>query len=63
LSGNPLGQGDFLRQGKYVDKNPVLWLNTTLKKGQSIHFRFMIVLYEGMRTQEQIEQRFKDYVK
>jgi len=62
LSGNPTGQGDFLRQSKY-QKNPVLWLNTTLKKGQTIHFRFMVIVYEGIKTQDQIEQRFKDFVK
>jgi len=62
LSGNPLGQGDFLRQSKY-QKNPVTWLKMTLKKEQTIHFRFMVIVYEGMKSQEQIEQRFKDYVK
>jgi len=62
MSGNPTGQGDFLRQSKYQD-NPVLWLKLTLEKGQSIHFKFRIIIYEGMKTQEQIEQRFRDFVK
>jgi len=62
MSGNPTGQGDFLRQSKYED-NPVLWLKLTLKKGQSIHFKFRIIIYEGIKTQEQIEQRFREFVK
>jgi len=62
MSGNPLGQGDFLRQSKYQD-NPVLWLRLNLERGQTIHFRFRIIVYEGLKTQEQIEQRFKDFVK
>ncbi|MHC4214128.1 MAG: DUF6807 domain-containing protein [Planctomycetota bacterium] len=62
LSGNPLGQGDFLRQSEYR-QNPVLWLNMTLKKDQSIHFRFLIIMFEGIKTQDQIEQRYKEYVK
>ena len=62
LSGNPLGQGDFLRPSKYK-KNPVLWLNMTLKKDQTIHFRFLIIMFEGIKTQDQIEQRYKEYVK
>jgi hypothetical protein len=62
LSGNPLGQGDFLRQSKYQN-NPVLWLNMTIKKDQTIHFRFLIIMFEGIKTQDQIEQRYKDFVK
>jgi hypothetical protein len=62
LSGNPTGQGDFLRQSKY-QKNPVRWLKLTLEKGQSVYFRFMIIIYEGIKTHEQIEQRFRDFAK
>ena len=62
FSANPLGQGDFQRQGKYK-KNPVIPLRLTLKKGQTAHFRFLLIAYEGIRTQEQIQERFKEFVK
>jgi len=62
FSANPLGQGDFQRQSKYK-KNPIIPLRLTLKKGQTAHFRFMVIAYEGIRTKEQIEERFREFVK
>ncbi|NQT04234.1 MAG: PmoA family protein [Planctomycetes bacterium] len=62
FSANPLGQGDFQRQSKYK-KNPVQPLRLTLKQGQRVHFRFLVVVYEGMRTKEQMEERFREFVK
>lgn len=62
FSANPLGQGDFQRQSKYK-KNPVLPLHLTLKQGQKVHFRFLVIVYEGMRTQQQLEQRFREFVR
>ena len=62
FSANPLGQGDFQRQSKYK-KNPVLPLRLTLKKGQKAHFRFLVIIYEGLRTKEQMEERFREFVK
>ena len=62
FSANPLGQGDFQRQSKYK-KNPVIPLNLELTKGQTVHFRFLVIVYEGIKTAEQIEQRFQDFVK
>lgn len=62
FSANPLGQGDFQRQSKYK-KNPVIPLRLTLKKGQTAHFRFLLIAYEGIRTQEQVEERFREFVK
>lgn len=61
FSANPLGQGDFQRQSKY-QKNPVLPLRLTLKQGETAHFRFLLIVYEGMRTQEEMEQRFRKFV-
>jgi len=60
FSANPLGQGDFQRQSKYK-KNPVLPLRLTLKPGESAHFRFLVIVYEGIRTKEQMEERFRDF--
>jgi hypothetical protein len=27
-----------------------------------VHFRFLLIVYEGIRTQEEIEKRFKEFV-
>jgi len=62
FSANPLGQGDFQRQSRYK-KNPVIPLRLTLEPGKSVHFRFLVIIYEGIRTQEQLEDRFKVFVK
>jgi len=62
MSANPLGQGDFQRQSKYK-KNPVIPLKLTLEKGRTVHFRFLVIVYEGARTKEQIEERFREFVK
>ena len=62
FSANPLGQGDFQRQSKYK-KNLVQPLHLTLKKGQKAHFRFLVIVYEGIRTNEQMEKRFREFVK
>jgi hypothetical protein len=62
FSANPLGQGDFQRQSKYK-KNPVLPLRLTLKKGQKAHFRFLVIVYEGIRATEHLEERFRKFVK
>ena len=62
FSANPLGQGDFQRQHEYA-KNAPIYLNLTLKKGEKAHFRFQVIVYDGIRTQEQIEQRFKEFTK
>ncbi len=61
FSANPLGQGDFQRQSKYK-KNPVLPLRLTLKPGESAHFRFLVVVYEGLRDKEQMEEQFREFV-
>ena len=62
FSANSLGQGDFQRQSKYK-KNPVLPFRLTLKAGETVHFRFLVIVYEGARTKEQMEMRFKEFVK
>ena len=62
FSANPLGQGDFQRQSRYK-KNLVQPLRLTLKQGQKAHFRFLVVVYEGIRTTGQMEKRFREFVK
>ncbi len=62
FSANPLGQGDFQRQRlKPYRKNKVIPLRLTLDLGETVHFRFLVIVYEGIRTQEQIEERFKKF--
>ena len=64
MSANPLGQGDFQRQRpRQYRKNKVVPLRLTLEPGETAHFRFMVIVYEGVRTTGQIEQRFREYVK
>jgi hypothetical protein len=62
FSANPLGQGDFQRQQpvKYR-KNKVMPLRLTLEQGETVHFRFLVIAYEGFRTSEQIEHRFRKF--
>jgi len=62
FSANPLGQGDFQRQrpAKFR-KNKVMPLRLTLEQGETAHFRFLVIVYEGFRSNEQIEQRFKKF--
>ena len=62
FSANPLGQGDFQRQDDY-EKNPIIPLKLTLKKGEKVHFRFLVVAYEGARTQQDFEKQFKEFEK
>ena len=63
MSANPLGQGDFQRQWpRDYRKNKVLPLRLTLEAGETAHFRFEVIVYEGVRTQEQIEERFREFV-
>jgi len=64
FSANPLGQGDFQRQQpRQYRKNKVIPLRLTLESGEQVHFRFLVIVYEGTRTKEQMEKRFKDFVK
>ena len=63
FSANPLGQGDFQRQRpKKYRKNKVIPLHLTLEQGETAHFRFLVIVYEGFRTNQQIEERFKKFV-
>ena len=62
FSANPLGQGDFQRQRpRKYRKNKVIPLRLTLEEGETAHFRFLVIIYEGFRTNEQIEKRFKKF--
>jgi len=62
FSANPLGQGDFQRQQpqKYR-KNKIIPLRLKLEQDETAHFRFLVIIYEGFRTNQQIEERFKEF--
>jgi len=62
FSANPLGQGDFQRQQpRKYRKNKIMPLRLMLEQGETAHFRFLVIVYEGFRTNEQIEERFKKF--
>lgn len=64
FSANPLGQGDFQRQRpRQYRKNKVIPLRLTLEPGGTAHFRFLVIIYEGIKMKEQIEERFRKFVK
>jgi hypothetical protein len=62
FSANPLGQADFQKgQPKQYRKNKVIPLRLTLERGETAHFRFLVIVYEGPRTHEQMEERFREF--
>lgn len=66
FSANPLGQGDFQDQWEEeygYNKNPVIPLRLTLKKGEKVHFRFLVVAYEGAKTAQDFEKQFRQFEK
>jgi len=60
FSANPLGQYDFEKKRNPETAKP---LNFTLEAGETAHFRFLMLIYEGERTKEQLEERFKVFAK
>jgi len=60
FSANPLGQYDFEKKRNPETAKP---LNFTLEAGGTAHFRFLMLIYEGERTKEQLEERFKVFAK
>jgi len=64
FSANPLGQADFQKgQPKQYRKNKIIPLRLTLEKDETAHFRFLVIIYEGIRTHEQMEERFQEFTK
>ena len=59
FSADPLGQEEF--QKKLKMQNPQR-LGLTLQPGETAHFRFLIIIYEGTRTKEQLERRFERFL-
>jgi len=60
FSANPLGQ--FVFQKSRKQQNPQAF-GLTLEPGETAHFGFRMVIYEGDRMKEQLEQKFKKFAK
>lgn len=60
FTANPLGQYVFERKRNLNNPQP---FQLTLRAGQTAHFRFRIIIYEGQKTNEQMEKRFKEFAK
>ncbi len=60
FSANPLGQEAFEKANKVA--NPKA-LHLTLEPGQSAHFRFLVMVYDGTRTKDELEAQFQKYAK
>ena len=64
FSANPLGQADFQKgQPKQYRKNKIIPLRLTLEPGETVHFRFLVIVYDGIRTHEQMEERFREFAR
>ena len=59
FSANPLGQYAF-EKGRHQESPQPFQL--TLEPGERAHFRFRMVIYEGVRTKEQLERWFEEFV-
>ena len=60
FSANPLGQYVFEKSRKQENPQP---FQLTLEPGKTTHFRFRVIVYEGMKTKEQLEQQFEQFAK
>jgi hypothetical protein len=60
FSANPLGQYDFEKKGNPDNAKA---FNLKLQKGQTARFGFRVIVYEGVRAAEQIEEQFTDFAK
>lgn len=60
FSANPLGQYAFQKSRKVEDPKP---FNLTLKKGERASFKFRVIIYDGPRTKQQLDNEFKKYAR
>ena len=58
FSANPLGQYAFQRSRKVPNPKP---FNLKLDKGESAHFKFRVIIYDGSRTKKQLDAEFEEY--
>jgi predicted dehydrogenase len=60
FSANPLGQLIFQQGTNKPNPKP---LELTLQPGQKAHFKFLMLIYEGPRTKEQLETLFEQFAR
>ena len=60
FSANPLGQSAFEKSRKVENPQP---FNLTLKKGETAPFKFRVILYDGSRTKQQLDNEFREYAR
>ncbi|MBN1125442.1 MAG: PmoA family protein [Sedimentisphaerales bacterium] len=60
FTANPLGQGAFEKAHKVPNAKD---LNFTLRPGQGAIFKHRMLIYEGLRSKEQLEKEFQEYTK
>lgn len=60
FAANPLGQFAFQNARKEEDPKP---FQLTLEPGRGALFKFLVIIYEGQKTKDQVEGWFQDYVK
>jgi len=58
FSANPLGQYAFQRSRKVENPKP---FGLTLKRNEKASFKFRVILYDGPRTKQQLDNAFKQY--
>ncbi len=58
FSANPLGQYAFQRSHKVENPKP---FGLTLKRNEKAPFKFRVILYDGPRTKQQLDDAFKQY--
>jgi len=60
FSANPLGQYAFQKSRKLDHPKP---FNLTLKKGETAPFKFRVIIYDGPRTKQQLDNEFRKYAR
>jgi hypothetical protein len=58
FAANPLGQYAFEKSRKVENPKPY---NLILKKGDTAPFQFRLILYDGPRTKQQLDNEFREY--
>lgn len=58
FSANPLGQYAFQKSRKVENPKP---FGLTLKKGETAPFKFRVIIYDGSRTKQQLDNAFREY--
>ena len=61
FSANPLGQSAFEKSRKVENLENPRPYNLILKKGETAAFKFRVILYDGSRTKQQLDNEYRAY--